>query len=112
MLATSKNVFFPGHNHLLTTSADDPLLAGTQAIIKGSSALLLWSLWPGNRLFLEVASKVVSWWIVAFSRSERIAGTDTFILKPIAMTPSVMQELLCFAPHLSHIMFMYRIGNW
>ena len=23
MLATSKNVLFPGHNHLLTTSADD-----------------------------------------------------------------------------------------
>ena len=26
MLATSKNVLFPGHNHPLTTSADDPLL--------------------------------------------------------------------------------------
>ena len=26
MLATSKNVLFPGHNHLLTTSADDPSL--------------------------------------------------------------------------------------
>ena len=24
MLATSKHVLFPGHNHLLTTSADDP----------------------------------------------------------------------------------------
>ena len=24
MLATSKNVLFPGHNHLLTTGADDP----------------------------------------------------------------------------------------
>ena len=23
MLATSKNVLFPGHNHLLTTSTDD-----------------------------------------------------------------------------------------
>ena len=26
MLATSKNVLFPGPNHLLTTSADDPSL--------------------------------------------------------------------------------------
>ena len=26
MLATSKNVLFPGHKHLLTTSADDPTL--------------------------------------------------------------------------------------
>ena len=39
MLSTSKNVLFPGHNHLLTTDADDPSLliitpAGAQAIIK------------------------------------------------------------------------------
>ena len=37
MLATSKTVLFPGHNHLQTTRTDDPLiitLAGTQAIIK------------------------------------------------------------------------------
>ena len=26
MLATSKNVLFPGYNHLLTTSADDLML--------------------------------------------------------------------------------------
>ena len=26
MLATSKNVLFPGHNHLLTTGTDDPSL--------------------------------------------------------------------------------------
>ena len=26
MLSTSKNVLFPGHNHLLTTVADDPAL--------------------------------------------------------------------------------------
>ena len=28
------NVLFPDHNHLLTTSTDDPSLAGAQAIIK------------------------------------------------------------------------------
>ena len=26
MLATSKNLLFPGHNHLLTTGTDDPIL--------------------------------------------------------------------------------------
>ena len=26
MLATSKNILFPGHNHLLTTGIDDPTL--------------------------------------------------------------------------------------
>ena len=34
MLATSKNVLFPGHNHLQTTGTDDPSLAGALAIIK------------------------------------------------------------------------------
>ena len=34
MLAISNNVLFPGHNHLQTTSADDPSLTGTRAIIK------------------------------------------------------------------------------
>ena len=34
MLATSKNVLFPGHNHLLTTGTDDPSLTGALAIIK------------------------------------------------------------------------------
>ena len=29
-------VLFPGHNHLLTTGADDPSLTGAQAIIKVS----------------------------------------------------------------------------
>ena len=26
MLSTSKNVLFPGHNHLITTGTDDPTL--------------------------------------------------------------------------------------
>ena len=34
MLATSKNVPFPSHNHLLTTGTDDSSLAGAQAIIR------------------------------------------------------------------------------
>ena len=36
MLATSKRVLFPGHNHLLTNGADDPSLAGARVIIKVS----------------------------------------------------------------------------
>ena len=34
MLATSENVIFPGHNHLLTTGTDDLSLAGARGIIK------------------------------------------------------------------------------
>ena len=33
-VTTSKNVLFQGHNHLLTTSTDDPSLSGVQVIIK------------------------------------------------------------------------------
>ena len=36
MIATSKNVLFPGHNHLLTTGTDDPSLTGARVIIKVS----------------------------------------------------------------------------
>ena len=42
MLATSKNVLIPAHNHLLTTDADDHLLAGAQAIIKVSGHQYRW----------------------------------------------------------------------
>ena len=47
MLATSKNVLFSDHNHLLTTGADDPFnliitLARTQAIIKVSGIQHQW----------------------------------------------------------------------
>ena len=42
MLATSKNVLFPGHNHLLTTSADDMSLPGTRATIKVSGHQHQW----------------------------------------------------------------------
>ena len=67
MLATSKNVLFPGPNHMLTTSADDPSLAGAQPIIKVSSApVVSRCLGPGSRTFLKVAGMVVTWWIVAF----------------------------------------------
>ena len=36
MLATSKNVLFPGHNHLLITNTDVPSLVGARVIIKVS----------------------------------------------------------------------------
>ena len=61
MLATSKNVLFPGHNLLLTTT-------GARVIINVLCHQYQWLaivvcswLWPGNRTFLEVASKVVSY---------------------------------------------------
>ena len=72
MLSTSKNVLFPGHNHLLNTGTDDPFtliitLAGAQAIIKvpGHQHQLLaggYDLEIGHK----VDSMVVSWCIVGF----------------------------------------------
>ena len=63
VLATSKNVLFPGHNHLLTTGTDDPLIAGARAIISVRSSVAVVSrlLRHRNRTFLEVASMVVTW---------------------------------------------------
>ena len=68
MLATSKNVLFPGHNHLLTTGADDLTLwlSPKHQQEKGHVLVVSRWLWPGNRTFLEVASMVVSWCIAAF----------------------------------------------
>ena len=64
MLVTSKNVLFPGYNHLLTTGTDDPSLTGTQAIIKVSGHQHRW-LAGGYDLdighYLEVVSMMVTW---------------------------------------------------
>ena len=66
MLAACKNDLFPGHNHLLTTSADDfTSLAGTRAIITMLGHLYQW-LAGGYDLEIEVANMVVTWWIVFF----------------------------------------------
>ena len=42
MLDTSKNVLIPGHNHLLTTSTDDPSLTDPRVIIKVSGHQHRW----------------------------------------------------------------------
>ena len=42
MLSTSKNVLFPGHNHLLTTGTDDPSLGEARAIIIVSGHQYQW----------------------------------------------------------------------
>ena len=53
MLATSKNVLFPGHNHLLTTGSKDPSLAGARATIKVLG--LQWDyLWLAGGYDLEI----------------------------------------------------------
>ena len=72
ILAISKDVLFPGHNQLLTTSTalhfdyrPNTREGDNQSV---RSSVLVVSSWlsPGNRTFLEVASMVVNWWIVAF----------------------------------------------
>ena len=42
MIATSKNILFLGHNHLLKTGTDAPSLAGARAIIKTSGRHYRW----------------------------------------------------------------------
>ena len=41
MFSTSKNVLFPGHNHLLTTSTDDPTLTGAKVINTGGLQVVM-----------------------------------------------------------------------
>ena len=62
MLATSENVLFPGHKHLLTTGADDPSLAGTLAIIKVSGHQHQW-LAGGYDLEIGHFLKWLAWWL-------------------------------------------------
>ena len=53
---------------MLTTGTDDTSLAGAQTIIKSvRSSVPVVTRWlrPGNRTFFEVASMVVTCWIVA-----------------------------------------------
>ena len=53
-----------------------PLRLNSQAIISVESSAPVVSRWlgHGNRTFLEVASTVVTWWIVAFLRSGQSLG--------------------------------------
>ena len=63
MLATSKNVLFPGHNHLLTTGTDGP--SGARAIIKMSGYQYRW-LVGGYDLEMGHFERWLAWWLVAF----------------------------------------------
>ena len=73
MLATSKNVLFPCHNHLLTIGLitlhfnyHPRWCSGNNQSVGLSVPVVSRWLWPGNRTFLELASMVVTWWTVAF----------------------------------------------
>ena len=74
MPSTSKNVLFSDHNHLLTTSAEDPTLifvwgpAKEIFELKGHQQQWLAGGYDLEKDFLEVDSMVVSWWKVAFWR--------------------------------------------
>ena len=88
MLATSKKVLFPGHDHLLTTGrpTDDPSRVGAWAIIKVSVLQYRWlagGYEPGNRTFLEVTSMVVTPWIVGsqFLCNEWLSPWARFIVQ-------------------------------
>ena len=59
MLATN-SVLFPGPNHLLTTSADNPTYDYSPSANESSGPVVSSWLGPGNRTFLEAASMVVT----------------------------------------------------
>ena len=84
MLATSKNVLFPCHNHLLTTGTDNPFPSrrsnDNQSVGLSVSVVSRW-LWPGNRTFSEMANVVVTWWIVFFWRSVSSPRNDGHLLE-------------------------------
>ena len=71
MLATAENLLFSGQNHLLTTGTDNPSLAGARATIKVSGHQYGW-LAGGYDLEIGHFQQwlVVTWWIVAFFRSD------------------------------------------
>ena len=62
MLATSKNVLFPGHNHLLTTGADDPTfwLSPERQRVKGHQYRWLAG---GYDLEIGLQLKWLTWWL-------------------------------------------------
>ena len=63
MVATSKTVIFPGHNHLLTTGTDDPSLASAQAISKVSNHQHRW-LAGGYDLEIGHFKRWLAWWFL------------------------------------------------
>ena len=91
MIAISKNVLNPGHNHLLITGTDD---------------LTLWLLpkhqWSGNRIFLDVASMVVTWWIVAFCT----------VLNPQSGRPGLQVSSICIGCSNNNTAANSRLPTW
>ena len=71
MLTTSKNVLFPGYNHLLTTGADDPSLAGDRVKTNVSGHQ---HRWLTGGYDLEIGH--FEWWIVALLRSDSCEAND------------------------------------
>ena len=61
MLATSENVLFPGHNHLLTSSTDNPSLAGAWMI----KVLRHQYQWLAGGYDLEIGHfwSYLAWWL-------------------------------------------------
>ena len=59
MLGISKNVLYPGHNHLLTTSTDDPRWRSDDKV-----SVLQYQWLPGGYdLEIEHFSKWLAWWL-------------------------------------------------
>ena len=63
MQATSKNVLFPGHNHLLTSDTDDPSLIGVWVSGDKVSGHQYWWLAGGYDLKIGHFKKWLAWWL-------------------------------------------------
>ena len=79
---------------------------------EGSSVLMVsrW-LWPGNLTFLEVASMVVTWWIVAFFAQwiDVVYGNDRNIY---AMLSSTRENLLAWYQNTMVLNLFLTITVW
>ena len=84
MLSTSKNVLFPGHNHLLTSGADDP------------------TLWLSSECQL-----VVSWWIFTFLHCAQ--KRETAALKNEILTSKTKQSTVVPYSHNQTFSVPYSI---
>ena len=110
MPVTSKNVLFSGHNHLLTTSTDDlPFnyhpcwyLCDNQSVRSSVPVVSRW-LWPGSRTFLEVASMVVTGWVVANLCSE--LWLPLLMLQHCLLAPSCLNVVI--AATTAFVVFLF-----
>ena len=95
-------VLFPGHNHLLTTGTDDLTLHHCWGPVGEVSSVQVVMTWNIN--FLEVASMVVTWWLVAF-----LPNTNSMI--SLGITCWLIGQFVDYLPVLYTITSYYNSSS-